>query len=37
VTDLRETRITVEDAFVSMVRDQDRADAAAAATGGRAA
>jgi len=36
---LRETRITVEDAFVSMVRDQDsaRADAGAAPTGGRAA
>jgi len=33
ITGLRETRITVEDAFVSMVRDQDRADAAAAGKG----
>jgi ABC-2 type transport system ATP-binding protein len=30
---LREVRITVEDAFVSMVRDQDRAEAGAANRG----
>ena len=36
VAGLREVRITVEDAFVSMVRDQDRA-VGAASTGGRAA
>ncbi|HMF40329.1 MAG TPA: ABC transporter ATP-binding protein [Polyangia bacterium] len=36
ISGLREVRITVEDAFVSMVRDQDRTDAAAAG-GGQAA
>jgi len=36
IAGLREVRITVEDAFVSMVRDQDRADGVAS-TGGRAA
>jgi len=36
VRDLREVRVTVEDAFVSMVRDQER-DEAAAARGGHAA
>ena len=34
--DVREVRITVEDAFVSMVRDQERADATKA-MGGQAA